>query len=615
MNKKMAMLLALLISVTSCRSIALAANEGSVAPSGLTHSELRREVDELAARYIGGTVAGAAVIVIRDGEAVLNRAYGMADRENGVAVDDDTVFEWGSATKLLVWTSVMQLVEQGRLNLNEDVRNYLPAGFLTKLQFPQPITMQNLMHHNAGWEDHLTDLFYQSADHLRSLEESLRICEPVQVAEPGAVVSYSNYGVALAGYLVERLTGQPFYQYVNDHIFSVLGMQDTAIHPSQADNLGVAARREQIHGYRTKGEGTLIRSQSERIFIGLYPAGSAIGTALDAAKFISALLPKTGTSSPLFKSNTILNEMLSTSYRYTDNYPGIAHGFWEDFAAVRILGHGGNTDSFSSYLAIAPAEGAGLVVMTNQAADQSLCPSLPTVVFGSYVAPPADDLPAAQQVAGRYTVSRRPYYGFTKVMGLLQTVTINAIDNQTITALGSTYQQVQPYIYQQADGNGLLHFSLADGRVSRVSMMCMDLLPLSTGSFTGSVVSIGLLAVCLLFLATALVIMLINRLRHRGRELHKSLIWTGLLNLTGAIAVLNTANLFSRAMGYAPYAALRVNFLLNYAYLGFTAICLAVIGWRASREALTKRQKLFIVLSCVAALVLAATIIGWQLYK
>lgn len=97
------------------------------------------------------------------------------------------------------------------------------------------------------------EIHYQPADHLRSLEESLRICETTQVTEPGTVVSYSTYGVALAGYLVEKLTGQPFYQYVNEHIFPVLGMQDTAIHPSQADNAAVAAERELIHGYRAKG--------------------------------------------------------------------------------------------------------------------------------------------------------------------------------------------------------------------------------------------------------------------------------------------------------------------------------------------------------------------------
>jgi len=209
-------------------------------PSGINLSELEQFVDDYAQRYIGTMTAGDVIAIVKDGELLLNKAYEYASIENQLKVDVDTVFEWGSATKLLVWTSVMQLVVQGKLDLNRDISDYLPDNYFTKIRFDAPITIYNLMHHNAGWEDQVTDLFYHSATDILSLEETMDIVEPKQVWEPGTVTAYSNYGTALAGYIVEVISGQPFYEYVNESIFAVLNMTHTAIHPYQEDNEFVA---------------------------------------------------------------------------------------------------------------------------------------------------------------------------------------------------------------------------------------------------------------------------------------------------------------------------------------------------------------------------------------
>ena len=197
---------------------AVSANEDVMTPSGIPYTELKERVDEYASKYIGTSTAGANVVIVKDGEIFMNTSYGYADIENQIKVTANTVFDWGSVTKLLVWTSVMQLVEQGKLELTEDIRTYLPDGFLTKLQYNAPITMLNLMHHNAGWEDRYLDLFYKSANEIKPLEEMLHIVKSSQVHEPGSIVAYSNYGVALAAMIVEHLTGQPFYEYVNEQI-------------------------------------------------------------------------------------------------------------------------------------------------------------------------------------------------------------------------------------------------------------------------------------------------------------------------------------------------------------------------------------------------------------
>jgi CubicO group peptidase (beta-lactamase class C family) len=105
------------------------------------------------------------------------------------------------------------------------------------------------MNHNAGWGIRTTDLIVLSPDNVIDLDEALRRFEPKQFFEPGTIVSYSNYGVAVAGYIIERITGQPFYEYVNKNIFIPLDMNYTTVHPYQADNQFVAERRDNIRGH------------------------------------------------------------------------------------------------------------------------------------------------------------------------------------------------------------------------------------------------------------------------------------------------------------------------------------------------------------------------------
>lgn len=132
---------------------------------------------------------------------------------------------WGSATKSRVWISVMQLWEQGKIDLDADIREYLPADFLTNLRYGAPVTITHLMNHNAGFQEAYADLFVKDPGAVRSLEDALKAHEPEQIYAPGTVTAYSNWGVALAGYIVERISGEDFAGYVHRHIFEPLGME------------------------------------------------------------------------------------------------------------------------------------------------------------------------------------------------------------------------------------------------------------------------------------------------------------------------------------------------------------------------------------------------------
>ncbi|MGV2788385.1 serine hydrolase, partial [Clostridium perfringens] len=130
-----------------------------------------------------------------------------------------------------VWTSVMQLVEAGKMKLDQDIRAYFPEEFAKKLRYDKPITMLDIMSHTAGYEQHPLSTFTPSAENLTSLEETLLSSQPEQIYEPGKVIAYSNFATALAGLAVEKVSGESFSDYEMNHILRPLGMNRSSGHP------------------------------------------------------------------------------------------------------------------------------------------------------------------------------------------------------------------------------------------------------------------------------------------------------------------------------------------------------------------------------------------------
>lgn len=125
-------------------------------------------------KYIGKTVPGACVVISEHDNTVFAKGYGFADLENNTAMDPETtVFEWGSISKTFVWVSVMQLVEDRKIDLETDIRTYLPDSFLKNLRFAEPVTLLHLMNHTAEFEEELLDLRYYSASEEIPFKEVL----------------------------------------------------------------------------------------------------------------------------------------------------------------------------------------------------------------------------------------------------------------------------------------------------------------------------------------------------------------------------------------------------------------------------------------------------------
>lgn len=212
MRKMIAGVLAILLLMMSGTTTVFAAENKEQTPSGIAYSDLEKQIED----YIEvrkETTSSVSVTVFDGTDDIASVIYGDANTKDNIKADKDTVYEWGSISKMLVWTSVMQLYEQGKIDLNTDVRNYLPEDFLSNLSHKEPVTMLHLMNHTAGFQETVWDVEVTDREKIISLKAALLSTAPAQIYEPGTVVSYSNWGAALAGYIVECVSGMDYADY------------------------------------------------------------------------------------------------------------------------------------------------------------------------------------------------------------------------------------------------------------------------------------------------------------------------------------------------------------------------------------------------------------------
>lgn len=593
-------------------------------PSGIPLTELEAFVDEYVADYIGETVAGASIVVLKNQDIVLSKGYGYADIENELPMDPErSVLEWGSITKLFVWVAVMQLVEQGDIDLNEDIRTYLPEDFLTQVDFDMPISVLNLMNHQAGFEENIFDLLYDDADQLDPLEEALLLTEPDQVYPPGEVTAYSNYSTSLAAYMIEQITGQQFYDYVSDHILSKLDMTQSSIHLPVEKNEKILLNKTK--GYTLKEAGQFI--ESVPYYISLYPSGGMNGSAEDLAQFAMALMPTNDETTPLFTDHHTLAELLSTSYTAQDNVPGIAHGFWEYDGTYRGLTHSGNTVAFSSNFQMVPEEDFAVIVLTNQADEIDLLFGLVDKLVGGKEPMVQNGLPDSEALEGTYLTARRMHSGFMNLYFYLLPLTVKPINHQeievSISDLKAIYKQTDPYVYKMMSGdhafipNQVMYFHVKDDNVEQITTSYADYLPIDK-STSYLYVTFGLFVWCLIyFLITPIVLLVRAVLRRRRKNIATTLTkWHGLLNGLGAAIILNVLVLAIRmlAVPTRAYSELYIHFGLNgsLTILMFVCIAMILVHWRKTR--ITNMQKAGYLLSIVSSLFLVTWLIIWQMY-
>jgi len=317
--------------------------------------------DELILRQLEERhIPGAMVAVVSDGKLLFAKGYGWADVEEQVPVAAErTLFHIGSNTKLLTWTAVMQLVEEGKLDLDADVNSYL--DFSIPDTFPQPITLRHLMAHTAGFENRDIGMLAPSPETVVPIGRWLATQMPARVRQPGVEAGYSNYGTALAGYIIERVSGMTYERYIEQRLLGPLDMRRSTPRRQLPPDLAPDTAR----GYVLK-KGNF-REQSLPTYQ-VASAGSIRATATDIAHFMTAAHLQDGR----YREGLILRpettrQMHETLFKPDTRLNGIAYGFFEmDRNGVRISGHiGSAVPLYYSVLALLPDERTGLFVAYN----------------------------------------------------------------------------------------------------------------------------------------------------------------------------------------------------------------------------------------------------------
>ncbi len=410
-------------------------------------------VDGIMAQQIATReVAGAVVTVVSKGKVLFSRGYGYADIDRKIPVDGEkTLFRPGSVSKLFTWTALMQQVEQGKVKLDDPIDKYLDFTIPTNGQ-TRPILVRHLLDHSPGFED-LGGITTDDVSGLIPLDTFLKDPKniPTRVREPGVETSYSNYGSAIAGYIVQRVSGEKFADYIDKHIFGPLGMKSATFRePLTGDRAANMA-----NGYKLV-DGKLVAKPFE-LYSNIMPAGSVSATGPDLARFMLAHLGNGRLGNVQILKPETMRLMRTDLTRNAPALQPMAHGYMVvREQGPRLIGHGGNTADFHSYMVLAPEADFGFFVSTtggqgSYGGRTELMNAMIGRVFP--VAPAPRWTGTAAPTVGAYRTNRRTYSDPPRPEFDIKVSADGA--HGLITDAGGTktyWEQIGPEIYEQVTG-------------------------------------------------------------------------------------------------------------------------------------------------------------------
>jgi CubicO group peptidase (beta-lactamase class C family) len=423
-----------------------------------------------------GDIAGAVVVVVKDGQVLTQRGFGYADVAKRKPVSPETtMFRTGSVSKLTTWTAVMQLVEQGKLNLDTDVNKYL--DFKIPPYEGQPVTLRHLMTHTGGFQETVRRLISDNQGDMVPLGAFVKDNIPDRIFAPGKVPAYSNYATALAGYIVERASGQSFDAYVESKIFQPLGMTySTFRQPVPAKFLP----------HLSQGYGPGLNKAEKFEFVVPAPAGSQSASGAAMARFMIAHLQG---GQGLMKPETA-KMMHDYVLQSLPPLHGMSLGFYrDDVNGHRVLSHGGDTVYMHSNLSLFIDDGVGLFVSMNsdgKAGSPRWLREALLARFGDrYFPSPLQGRPIdaetarkhAQMMAGSYDSSRGFQTNFMSLLGLVgqQKIGLDEDGGLVVPSAANAAGQprkwieIAPFVWRDRDGDMRLAAKVADGRVTEWS--------------------------------------------------------------------------------------------------------------------------------------------------
>jgi CubicO group peptidase (beta-lactamase class C family) len=427
-----------------------------------------------------GGIAGATVAVVKDGQIVLAKGYGYADVKKRIPVSGDrTLFRPGSTSKLFTWTAIMQLVEQGKLDLDQDVNAYLDFKIPTK--DGKPVTLRSIMTHTTGFEERVKGLITPDVMNVLPLGDYYRGWVPNRIYAVGSTPAYSNYATGLAGYIVERVSGQSFDDYIDQHILRPLGMTNSSFRQPLPPRLLANMSK----GYRVASD-----DPQPYEMVSPAPAGSLASTGTDMAKFMIAHLQKGSFNGAQILKPETAKLMHETPYTVLPPLNRMVLGFYEtNINGRRAISHGGDTQFFHSNLHLFIDDNVGLFISVNSAGKDGAAYPIRTALYEEFAdrylpgpdpAGKVDPKVAAKHasmIAGTYDNSRRSDSNFFAALNLFGQVVVSDNGDGTITVAGmddlagtpKVWREISPFVWTDG-GEERLAAKVVDGKVVRFSV-------------------------------------------------------------------------------------------------------------------------------------------------
>ena len=627
-------LLAVLISLLFGCTLSAMAME---TPTGVPTSDIESIVDEIMADKIGTVSPGASVVIVKDGEIIFCKGYGVSDVEAGTPVSGtDTIFEIGSVAKTFTWTALMQLVEEGKVNLGDDIREYIGYDRLD-LSFEKPITVLDLMNHTAGFEENISETMTYDRGKLIPLEDWIsKEHQPKQVYEPGSTIAYSNYGTSIAGYIIQLKSGMLYEDYLQEFIFAPLGMNMSTAYTNYYHLPNIVANKSK--GYDPDKNGFVLLPEN---YITDAPAGSIMATAEDMGRYMLAHLNdgQTGQYS-LFDSAEALEQMHSDSLITPGTMPANAHGFWtREEGGVRFLEHGGNTTNFTALLSMIPEENFGVCVLTNVNGEMGGIRT--DIVFKlsaafNHEATVNPGIDRSIDLSGSYASARTIKSTFLSIVYLIpEGIVVKDLGNGELEVqlVGSTddfplrYAEIEPFVFERTDstpsmmdkmGASMTHLEFIMDDSGKVQIV-------RTGNITdytnlplhkNAPLNRTILLFCVAVFVMSLIYRLITKIiaKKRGAQLSRgksSLI----LPVFGLLIGVNTIISFMRIMAdfSAPISTYGIHLLINLLLAIGMAIAAFFIARGLPVKELTKKDKVVNILLIVSAILFILWLINYGL--
>jgi CubicO group peptidase (beta-lactamase class C family) len=413
-------------------------------------------------------IAGAVVSVVKDGQVLFQKGYGYADLDaKKPVIADQTLFRPGSISKLFTATAVMQLVEQGKLDLDRDVNDYL--DFTIPKTYPEPVTLRRLLTHTAGFEETLKNLFVGHESDLKPLRTYLVNQMPARIFPPGKIPSYSNYGFTLAGYIVEHVSGEKFERYIDNHILKPLRMNNSTFDQPPPP---------QIASQMSKGYLNAAKKPRDFEFVEAAPAGALSTTAADMTRFMLVFLQDgTVDGVSILKPETV-RQMETRQLELNPMICGLGITFMEYWMQpVRVIGHGGDTVYFHSDMVLVPDAHVGYFVSYNSLGKNVgggrgevqrafVNRYFPTQGELKVDVDPNTAKNDGRAVSGVYDGTRRSETSFLRMVALLDQFNVKSDQDGILTVEENKNQrgelkkwkEIAPLVYNEVDGSERIAF-------------------------------------------------------------------------------------------------------------------------------------------------------------